>query len=61
MRPSLTGLLVGISLGFAAAFGGWGALVIVALLSAVGYLVGRAVQGDLDLSPYLSGRERSRR
>lgn len=61
MSPSLTGLLVGIALGFAGAFGGWGAFVIVALLAGVGYLAGRMVQGDVDLSPYLTGRGRTRR
>ncbi|HEY9391053.1 MAG TPA: hypothetical protein VIR27_14980 [Mycobacteriales bacterium] len=65
MKPSLIGVVVGIALGFAGAFGGWGAFLIVGLLTAVGYLVGRVVQGDLDLTPYLSGRtsarERSRR
>lgn len=61
MSPSLIGLVVGIALGFAGAFGGWGAFVIVALLTGVGYLVGRMVQGDLDLSPYLTGRGRPRR
>lgn len=61
MNARLTGLMVGIALGFAAAFGGWAALVIVAVLSAAGYLVGRAVQGELDLTPYVSGRRRSDR
>ncbi|HEY9475156.1 MAG TPA: hypothetical protein VIS06_15085 [Mycobacteriales bacterium] len=60
MNPSLIGLLVGLALGFAGAFGGWGAFLIVALLAAVGYLVGRVVQGDLDLTPYLSGRASER-
>jgi hypothetical protein len=61
MRPSLIGLLVGIALGFAAAFGGFGAFAIVAFLAAVGLVVGKVVEGDLDLSPYLSGRDRTRR
>lgn len=58
MSPSLTGLIVGIALGFAGAFGGFLALVIVAVLAGAGYLIGRAIQGELDLTPYVSGRRR---
>jgi len=61
MSPSLTGVLVGIALGFAAAFGGFAAFAVVAILAAVGFIVGKVVEGDLDLSPYLSGRGRNRR
>jgi hypothetical protein len=61
MSPSLTGVLVGIALGFAAAFGGFAAFAFVAILAAVGFIVGKVVEGDLDLSPYLSGRGRNRR
>lgn len=59
MRPSVVGLLAGIALGFAAAFGGFGAFLAVALLGLVGFLGGRAVEGRFDLSPLLS-EERSR-
>lgn len=49
---SLTGwgLAIGLALGFAAAFGGLGALAVVALLGAVGVAVGAALEGRLDLS-----------
>jgi ABC-type sulfate transport system permease component len=61
MSASTIGLLVGIALGFAAAFGGFGAFAIVAVLAVIGFVVGKVVEGDLDLSPYLSGRGRTRR
>lgn len=61
MSPSVMGVLIGIALGFAAAFGGFGAFAIVAILAVVGFVVGKVVEGDLDLSPYLSGRNRTRR
>ncbi|MFL6096566.1 MAG: hypothetical protein ACJ71Y_14030 [Blastococcus sp.] len=61
MHPSLVGLLVGIALGFAGAFGGLDAFVIVALLGLVGFIAGKVVAGQIDLTPYLGGRDRSRR
>ncbi|GAA1523615.1 putative membrane protein [Microbacterium ginsengiterrae] len=49
MSTTLTGAAVGGVLAFAAlAFGFWG-FVLVALLMAVGALVGRVVTGQLDL------------
>jgi len=53
------GLAVGLALGFAAAFGGLGALAVVALLGALGAVVGSVVEGRLDLSA-LSTRLRDR-
>ena len=53
---ALIGALIGVALGFAAAFGGFSAFIIVAVLAVLGFLVGRVVDGNLDLSPYLSGR-----
>ncbi len=61
MSPSVLGLLVGIALGFAAAFGGFGAFLAVAILAAIGFVVGKVLEGDIDVSQYLSGRGGSRR
>jgi hypothetical protein len=44
------GLAIGLALGFAAAFGGLGALAVVALLGVIGAAVGAALEGRLDLS-----------
>ena len=62
-RPTATVLclVVGAGLGFALVFGGFNGLVIVAVFAAVGLLVGRVIDGELDLTDYLSGRGRGRR
>ena len=57
----ILGLVFGIALGFAGAFGGIGAFVIVLVLGAVGYLAGRALAGELDLSSLFVTRERRQR
>jgi hypothetical protein len=61
MLPSFIGLLVGIALGFAGAFGGFNAFLIVAILGLVGFIAGKVVEGQIDLTPYLGGRDRNRR
>ncbi|WP_326943192.1 hypothetical protein OG439_24390 [Amycolatopsis sp. NBC_01307] len=57
MTATQLGLLTGLALGLAAAFGGFGAFVIVLILAALGLLVGRVLDGKLDLSQ-LTGRDR---
>jgi 4-amino-4-deoxy-L-arabinose transferase-like glycosyltransferase len=57
MTPTVLGLLTGLVLGLAAAFGGFGAFLVVAVLAALGLLAGRALEGKLDLSQYI-GRDR---
>ena len=57
----ILGLVFGIALGFAGAFGGIGAFVIVLVLGVVGYLAGRALAGELDLSGLFASRERRSR
>lgn len=59
MKLTLIGLAVGLVLGVAAAWGGFGAMAIVALLGALGALIGRFLDGQLDLSA-LGGRVRDR-
>ncbi|MEU8382300.1 hypothetical protein [Streptosporangium sp. NPDC048865] len=55
---SVVGTIVGVLLGFAAAFGGLGAFLLVLVLGAVGFLIGRfAETGEVDLSR-LSARRR---
>lgn len=53
------GLAFGTALGFAGAFGGIGAFVLVLVLGVVGYLAGRALIGELDLVDILGGRRRT--
>jgi xanthosine utilization system XapX-like protein len=50
-RTALIGLAVGLWLGFIWVVWDFGDMVLVALLGLVGYVVGRLLSGDLDLSP----------
>jgi TM2 domain-containing membrane protein YozV len=59
MNATQTGLLAGLALGLAGAFGGLGAFLIVLILGAIGLLVGRALDGQLDINALL-GRGRDR-
>jgi hypothetical protein len=61
MRPTVAGLFVGLLLGFVLVLEGFGEMLIVALFGAVGYLVMRVVEGELDLTQYIGGSARSRR
>ncbi|GAA0579075.1 hypothetical protein [Actinomadura livida] len=56
----LVGMAFGVALGFAGAFGGFGPFFIVLFLGALGFLVGRAIEGDLDLGRLLGTGRRSR-
>ncbi|MGW0806980.1 hypothetical protein [Nonomuraea sp. NPDC002799] len=54
----LIGMTVGIILGLAGAFGGLGAFLLVLVLGAVGFLVGRLAEtGEVNLSG-LTGKRR---
>jgi hypothetical protein len=57
MTSTHAGLLTGLALGLAAAFGGFGAFLVVLVLGAIGLVVGRVLDGKLDLSQ-LSARDR---
>ncbi|HEX8080287.1 MAG TPA: hypothetical protein VF557_08760 [Jatrophihabitans sp.] len=59
MNRSTLGTLVGLALGFALAFGDFGQMLIVALFAVVGFVVAKILDGDLDLSQYVSGRRSS--
>lgn len=61
MNMALVGLLAGMALGFAGYFGGFGAFVLVAALGAVGFVVGRFFDGDLDAREFFRTRERDER
>lgn len=45
MNATVVGLLTGLALGFAGYFGGFGALVVVAVMGAAGLIVGYLVRG----------------
>ncbi|WP_035841733.1 hypothetical protein [Kitasatospora azatica] len=63
MNLALIGLVAGMALGFAGYFGGFAAFLLVAVLGAVGFVVGRLLEGDLDLGDLgdlLRSRDRRR-
>ena len=55
---TVVGLFVGLLLGIAWAINGFGAFLLTAVLGVIGYLVGKVLAGQLDLTPYLGGRNR---
>ncbi|WP_225802278.1 hypothetical protein [Streptomyces sp. NK15101] len=61
MSMAMVGLLAGMALGFAGYFGGFGAFLLIAALGAVGFVVGRFLDGDLEPGDLFRGRERGDR
>ena len=58
-NASCIGLIAGLLLGVAAAVGGLTGFLIAVVLGAFGLVVGRVIDGDLDLTSVLSrGRDR---
>ncbi|MEU2717689.1 hypothetical protein [Streptomyces sp. NPDC007205] len=57
MSRAETGLLVGMSLGYAGWFGGFTAFLLVAALGAVGWTVGRLVDGGASPWEYFGPRD----
>lgn len=55
MERTTLGTIVGLILGLALAFGGFGQMLVVALFAVIGFVVAKVAAGELDLSPYLSG------
>ena len=56
MKATTLGILIGLALGFAIAFGSFGDMLIVALFGALGFGVAKIVDGDVDVASLLSGR-----
>ncbi|AVH22634.1 hypothetical protein IU438_07250 [Nocardia cyriacigeorgica] len=62
MNATTIGLAIGIALGFAAAFGGFGAFLTVLVFAALGLVVGRWLDGELDLAALVrSAQDKGRR
>jgi ammonia channel protein AmtB len=59
MNATQTGLLAGLILGTAGAVGGFGAFLIALLVGVFGLVVGRVLDGELDINAVL-GRGRDR-
>lgn len=58
---AVVGLAAGMALGFAGYFGGFGAFLLVAALGAIGFVVGRFADGDLEPGDVFRVRERGDR
>ncbi|MEU3607354.1 hypothetical protein AB0E83_18210 [Streptomyces sp. NPDC035033] len=58
MSMAVVGLLAGMGLGFAGYFGGFGAFLLVAALGAIGFVVGRFLDGDLEPGDLFRSRDR---
>ena len=61
MNMAVVGMIAGMALGFAGYFGGFGAFLLVAALGAVGFVVGRFLEGDLELGDLFRSRDERRR
>ncbi|MFI6683332.1 hypothetical protein [Streptomyces sp. NPDC050485] len=61
MSMAVVGLMAGMALGFAGYFGGFGAFLLVAALGAVGFVVGRFLEGDLEPGDFFRPRDRGDR
>ncbi|MEV5440383.1 hypothetical protein AB0K80_30895 [Streptomyces sp. NPDC052682] len=61
MSMAVAGMIAGMALGFAGYFGGFGAFLLVAALGAVGLVVGRFAEGDMDLADFFRSRDERRR
>ncbi|MGW8671538.1 hypothetical protein [Streptomyces niveus] len=61
MSMAVVGLLAGMALAFAGFFGGFGAFLLVAALGAVGFVVGRFLDGDLEAGDLFRGHDRDER
>jgi hypothetical protein len=60
VSPTVIGLFTGLLLGLGWTMEGFPGLAVVALLGALGFVVGRVIEGELDLTQYLGGRDSRR-
>ncbi|MCF3962119.1 hypothetical protein [Streptomyces fuscigenes] len=60
MNTTMAGLFAGLALGFAGYFGGFGALVVVAVVGAAGLLVGYLARREGHLAGLLRDRDEGR-
>ncbi|GAB2775876.1 hypothetical protein GCM10027073_05820 [Streptomyces chlorus] len=61
MSMAVVGMIAGMALGFAGYFGGFGAFLLVAALGAVGFVVGRFLEGDVEFGDFFRPRNDRRR
>ncbi|WP_081236358.1 hypothetical protein [Streptomyces viridosporus] len=61
MSMAVVGMVAGMALGFAGYFGGFWAFLLVAALGAVGLVVGRFLEGDVEPGDFFRPRGQGRR
>ncbi|MER5448116.1 hypothetical protein ABT052_37210 [Streptomyces sp. NPDC002766] len=61
MSRAVVGLMAGMALGFAAYFGNFWAFLLVLVLGVVGLVVGRFMEGDLELGDFVHRRDQQER
>jgi hypothetical protein len=59
-RTTAMGIVIGLALGLAVAFGNFGDMLIVALFGVIGFVVAKVLEGDLDLGAYVPRRRDTR-
>ncbi|KQV92955.1 hypothetical protein [Streptomyces sp. Root369] len=60
MSMAVVGMIAGMALGFAGYFGGFGAFLLVLALGAIGFVVGRFLEGDLEIGDLFRTRDERR-
>ena len=60
MSSTTTGLFAGLLLGLAIALAGFDGFLVTLVVGGIGLVVGRVLDGELDLTQYLSGAGRRR-
>ena len=60
MSPTAIGLFTGLLLGLGWTIDGFSGMAVIALLGVVGFVVGRVIEGQIDLTQYLGGRDSRR-
>jgi hypothetical protein len=53
-------IAVGMALGFALMFGGFGTMFVVALFGAIAFVIVKVAVGDVDVARYIQGRRSDR-
>ena len=61
MERAHVGIFVGLLLGLALVLTSFGEMLVVALAGAIGWVVMRVIEGDLDLADFLSRNQQRRR
>ena len=59
MQPTVVGLFTGLLLGIVLVFGDFADMIVVAFFGAVGFLVMKVIEGEIDLGEVIDRNRRS--